>query len=55
MLICINYYVGNPVNRATPMTPEILMAMRAIVQAKPSLTKWQTVWRAYMEFVLLLR
>ncbi len=46
---------GSVVVRATPMTPEILTAMRRMLYRKPSLILWRTIWRAYMEFCLMLR
>lgn len=49
--------VKNPVKRATPMTTEVLGAMRALLDPgkNPSLVTWRTVWRAHVEFGLLLR
>ncbi len=47
--------VDKVVTRATPMTPEILQAMRGILMQAPNLTRWRTVWRAYMEYHVMLR
>jgi hypothetical protein len=47
--------VNKPVIRATPMTPDVLKGMRAQLATGPTLTKWRTVWRAYMEYHLMLR
>ncbi len=46
---------GAPVTRAEPMTVEVLTAMREMLYRKPNLVLWRTVWRAYMEFCLMLR
>ncbi len=46
---------GNVVNRATPMTTDVLIAMRQMLYRKQTLILWRTVWRAYMEFCIMLR
>ena len=45
------------VKRALPMTPAILSDMRKLLlpERQPSLTTWRTVWRAHIEFGLMLR
>ncbi len=44
-----------PVKRAKPMTPEILKDLRGLLEKTPTLVNWRTIWRAHMEFGLLLR
>ena len=44
-----------PVKRAKPMTADVLSAMRNLLESKPSLVLWRTVWRAQLEFSLMLR
>ena len=46
---------GRKIRRAKPMTLEVLAAMRKVLQDKPNLVKWRTVWRAHLEFFLMLR
>ena len=46
---------GRKVNRAKPMTLEVLAAMRKVLKEKPNLVRWRTVWRSHMEFFLMLR
>ena len=47
--------LNNPIKRAKPMTSEILEDMRRLLDTNPSLVTWRTVWRAHIEFGLLLR
>ena len=45
-----------PVKRAKPMTPKILSDLRKYLENNlDSLVAWRTVWRAHIEFGLLLR
>jgi len=46
-----------PVKRALPMTPRVLTKLRSLLETsnRPNLVQWRTVWRAHMEFGLLLR
>jgi len=49
-------HLNDPVARAQPMTKEILGAMRALLKTgQPNLVKWRTIWRAHVEFTLMLR
>lgn len=44
-----------PVKQAVPMTVEVLSDLRKLLENDPRLVTWRTVWRAHIEFVLLLR
>jgi len=49
-------HLNTPVCRAEPMTKEILQAMRNLIRKGcPNLVTWRTVWRAHIEFALMLR
>lgn len=49
-------HINTPVNRALAMSKEILSAMRKLLRAgPPNLVLWRTVWRAHVEFALMLR
>lgn len=49
--------LGKTVNQATPMTTVILADLRKLLSAQqqPNLVTWRTVWRAHVEFGLMLR
>jgi len=49
-------HLNDPVSRAQPMTKEILGAMRGLLRnGAPTLVIWRTIWRAHVEFALMLR
>lgn len=45
------------VRRAKPLTSEVLTNLRTLLEPgkNPNLVTWRTVWRAHMEFGLILR
>jgi len=48
--------LNTPVNRALAMSKEILSAMRKLLRnGNPTLVLWRTIWRAHIEFALMLR
>lgn len=47
--------INVPVKQAVPMTIEVLSDLRQLLDVDPRLVTWRTVWRAHIEFVLLLR
>lgn len=49
-------HINTPVNRALAMSKEILSAMRNLLKSgAANLVLWRTVWRAHVEFALMLR
>jgi len=47
--------LGKPVKQAQPMTVAILKALRGLLTENANLVTWRTVWRAHVEFLLILR
>lgn len=48
--------INEPVKRALAMSKEILRDMRKKLRQEPvNLVTWRTVWRAHIEFALMLR
>lgn len=49
--------VEKPVKQAKPMTTDILQDLRKLLKddKHPNLVTWRTVWRAHLEFGLMLR
>ncbi len=49
--------LSKPVKRAAPMTIDVLKDMRRLLEPEnnPNLVVWRTVWRAHLEFGLMLR
>jgi len=47
--------LGKPIKQALPMTVAILKALRDLLTPAASLVTWRTVWRAHVEFLLILR
>jgi len=46
--------LGKKVNRAKPMTLDVLEALRKMLKDKPNLVRWRTIWGIHMEFFLML-
>jgi len=47
--------LDKPPKQALPLTNEMLAKMRTLLDKRPNVVQWRTIWRAHVEFGLMLR